>query len=122
MKVFVSWVNRHDSLKLFLITLVMIPYMRLVMTASGDLDPFCFAVFGGVTLCGVASYWLGNWKWILIPFLAILVEIAWAIPASLSDPNAMETPLSIVLEAPFWTGMPTLIGSGVGYLIKRANS
>jgi hypothetical protein len=49
----------------------------------------------------------------------MLVEIAWAIPVSLRDPNALESPFSIVLAAPFWTGIPTLIGAGVGYLIKR---
>lgn len=36
------------------------------------------------------------------------------------DSNAMETPLSIILEAPFWTGIPTVLGAGIGYLIKRA--
>ena len=55
------------------------------------------------------------------PFLAMLVELAWAIPASLRYPHAIETPLSLVLEAPFWTGIPACIGAGVGYPIKRGN-
>lgn len=116
-----TWVNRHDSVKLMLITLAMIPSMFVAVSSSNDPDPMLFIRLAGVTFCGVAAYWLGNWKWILIPVLAMLVEIAWAIPASLGDPNAMETPLSIVLEAPFWTGIPALIGAGVGYIIKRGN-
>lgn len=50
----------------------------------------------------------------------MLVEIALAIPASLRDPNALETPFSIVLEAPFWTGIPALLGAAIGYGLSRA--
>lgn len=117
----VQWVNRHDSVKLILITLAMFPVMRVAIAAANDLDPFFWVVLAGMALCAAAAYWLGNWKWLLIPLLAMLMEIVCAIPISLRDPNAMETPLSIVLEAPFWTGIPTLIGAGIGYLIKRAN-
>jgi hypothetical protein len=116
-----TWVNQHDAVKLLLITLVMIPVMGLAIATSNGLEPFVYIVLAGMALCGAAAYWLGNWKWILIPVLAMLVEIAWAIPAVLRDPDAMETPLSIVLESPFWSGLPALIGAGVGYLIKRAN-
>jgi hypothetical protein len=111
------WANRHDYAKLILITLAMIPVMLVVVATADDLS--WFLVLAGMALCAVAAYWLGNWKWILIPVLAMLVEIVCAVPAVMRDPNAGETPISIVLEAPFWTGLPALIGAGVGYLIKR---
>jgi hypothetical protein len=112
-----TWANRHDYTKLIVITLAMIPVMLLVVATADDLS--LFLVLAGVALCGVAAYWLGNWKWILIPVLAMLVEIVCAVPAVMRDPNAGETPISIVLEAPFWTGLPALIGAGAGYLFKR---
>jgi hypothetical protein len=56
--------------------------------------------------CGLAAYWLGNWKWIFIPVFAMLVEIACAVPIVMQDRSAPETSISIVLEAPFWTGAP----------------
>jgi hypothetical protein len=70
-------------------------------------------------LCAAAAYWLGNWKWIFIPLLTMLVEIACAVPAVMRAPQGGETPISIVLEAPFWTGIPALIGAGTGYLFKK---
>jgi len=121
MDAIVVWINRHDTVKLILIMLVMLPVMGWGITTSDGLEPFIYILLIGMALCGVAAYWLGNWKWCLIPLLAMLVEIAWAIPAALRDPNALETPVSIILEAPFWSGLPAFIGAGVGYLIKRAN-
>jgi hypothetical protein len=122
------WANRHDYAKLILITLVMIPVMFVAVAAaspelfSSTVSPELFGpvVLGGMALCGVAAFWLGNWKWILIPLLAMLVEIAFAVPVTMRVPNAVETPISVVLESPFWAGIPTLIGAGVGYLVKRA--
>ena len=121
------WAKGHDYAKLILITLVMLPVMFVaVAAASPDLfsstvspDLFGPVVLAGMALCGVAAFWLGNWKWILIPLLAMLVEIAFAVPVTLRVPNAGETPISVVLEAPFWAGIPTLIGAGVGYLCRR---
>jgi hypothetical protein len=111
------WVNHHDYAKLMLITLAMIPVMLLAVATADDLS--WFLVLAGMALCAVAAYWLGNWKWLLIPVLAMLVEIICAVPAVMRDPNTGETPVSIVLEAPFWTGLPALIGAGVGYLFRR---
>ena len=111
------WANRHDYAKLILTTLVMIPLMLMVVTTADNLN--WFLVLAGVALCAVAAYWIGNWKWIFIPVLAMLVEIVCAVPTVMRDPNAGETPISIILEAPFWTGLPALIGAGVGYLLKR---
>ena len=42
-----TWVNRHDAVKLLIITLLMIPVMRLSLTVSGDLDPFVYVGFLG---------------------------------------------------------------------------
>jgi hypothetical protein len=119
------WTNRHDYAKLILITLVMIPVIFVAVAAAAPdvfgsaVSPDLFApvVLAGMALCAVAAYWLGNRKWIFIPLLAMLVEIAIAIPVTMRDPNAVETPVSVVLEAPFWTGIPTFIGAGMGYLI-----
>ena len=51
----------------------------------------------------------------------MLVEIVCAIPAVMRDPSAGETPISSVLEAPIWTGLPALIGASAGYLFKRGS-
>ncbi|NTU84751.1 MAG: hypothetical protein HGA45_36205 [Chloroflexales bacterium] len=112
------WVNTHDSGKLLLIALAAIPVLLLAIFGPGA-SSASLALLVGMALCGVGAYWLGNWKWILIPLVVMLVEILIAIPLSLADPNPGETPISVILEAPFWTGIPALIGAGVGYGIKR---
>lgn len=117
-----SWVNRHDSVKLVLITLAMIPAMLVIIPNSDSSILFPFVTLIGIPFCGVVAYWLGNWKWICIPLIAMLVEIIVAIPIALRDPEALETPMSIVLEAPFWTGLPALLGAGFGYALKRGNT
>ena len=38
------------------------------------------------------------------------VEIMIGIPATVLHPDG-ETPVSLLLEAPFWTGLPALIGA-----------
>lgn len=114
-----AWVNQHDSAKLFVIWLGAIVVILSAITVSGS-ELFFLAMLVGVVLAGVGAFWLGNWKWIYIPLLAMLAEIVCAIPLSLSDPNAIETPLSIILEAPFWTGIPALLGAGLGYGVSRS--
>jgi hypothetical protein len=47
----------------------------------------------------------------------MLVFIVLAIPMVIQDPGTGETPFSIVLESPFWAGMPALTGALFGYLI-----
>ena len=39
MTILSTWVDRHDAVKLLIITLLMIPVMLLSLTVSGDLDP-----------------------------------------------------------------------------------
>jgi hypothetical protein len=122
-----EWANRHDYAKLILITLVMIPVMFVAVAAASSASDFSIVspdlfgsvMLGGMVLCALATFWLGNWKWTLIPLLAMLLEIAFAVPATMRAPNAGETPISVVLESPFWAGLPTLIGAGVGYLFKK---
>jgi hypothetical protein len=96
----------------------MIPLMLLAVSSS---DLLVSVMLLGMVLCGYAAYWLGNWKWLLIPVLAMLVEIACAVPLAIQDQTGGETPMSILLEAPFWTGLPTMIGASVGYMFKRGN-
>lgn len=114
----VQWVRQHDSGKLLLIALVAIPVLLLAIFGPGA-SSYSLALLAGLVFCGVGGYWLGNWKWILIPLVVMLVEILIAIPLTLVDPNAGESPISVILEAPFWTGIPALLGAGVGYGIKR---
>lgn len=116
-----QWVREHDSGKLLVIGLAAIPVILLAILASNG-QLFELVVVGGMICCGVGAYWLGNWKWILIPLVAMLAEIVIAIPFSLLDPNAVETPVSIVLESWFWAGVPAFIGAGVGYLIRRGSA
>lgn len=111
-----EWTHDHDSRKLIVIGLVMVPLMLAAISSD---DMLVAIMLLGIVLCGYAAYWLGNWKWIFIPVLAMLVEIVCAIPLVMRNQSGGETPISIVLEAPFWTGLPTLIGAGVGYAVKR---
>ena len=118
MNTIVTWANRSDARKLAVITLVMFLFM-LVGVALEDM--FLALILLGAVLCGYAAYWLGNWKWILLPLLAMLVEIICLVPVVMRDQGVGETPISVILEAPFWTGMPTFIGASCGYLMKRVN-
>jgi hypothetical protein len=113
------WVNHHDAAKLWVIALGAILVILSAIGASGS-ELFFLAVFVGVALAGAGAFWLGNWKWIFIPLVAMLAEIVCAVPLSLGDPEALETPLSIILEAPFWTGIPALVGAALGYGVSRA--
>lgn len=114
-----SYWRRNDGAKLLVIGLAMLLGMPVLIAAANGPNTFLAALALGLAACGLAGYWLGSWKWIFIPLLAMLAEIIFAIPLSLLDPQPVETPISIVLEAPFWTGLPALIGAGAGYLIRR---
>jgi hypothetical protein len=67
-------------------------------------------------LCAIGGYWLGG-RWFLVPLVAMAVEIAIAAPITLLAPDGGETPISVVLEAPFWTGMPAFLGALLGAII-----
>jgi hypothetical protein len=111
-----AWANRHDSAKLILITLVLIATM-LLAGAAGESALLLLLLITGMALCGVVAYWLGNWKWLLIPPLAMLVFIVLVVPAVMFDPSGGETPFSIVIESPFWAGLPAFLGAGAGMAI-----
>lgn len=68
------WANQHDWAKLLLISLALGVIMLLVEGMGESVFLFVL-LLSGITLCGVVAYWLGNWKWILIPLLAMLVFI-----------------------------------------------
>lgn len=116
-----KWSDRYDVVKLLYFTLALIPMMMLGIKVSDGLELFSLLALVGVVLCGVVAYWLGNWKWLFIPLLTMAVEIACAIPVALQDPHPLETPISIIAEAPFWTGLPALLGASVGYVLRRVS-
>jgi hypothetical protein len=93
-----------------------------VVIAGAVLGPpelFFFVLAIGIAFSGVAGFWLGA-RWLLVPLIAMGVEILIAAPATLVDPSAGETPISVVLEAPFWTGIPAFVGALVGGISRLA--
>ena len=112
------WANQHDWAKLLLMSLALVVIMILVQ-AVGENVLVLALMLSGIALCGVVAYWLGNRKWILIPLLAMLVFIILAVPAVMIFPGSGETPFSMVIESPFWAGLPALIGAGAGMGIHK---
>ena len=98
--------------KCLAIAVLMVPVMLWVLFTDGEAFPLVLAYGLGVSALG--GFALGGWKWLLVPVLAMAVELAFAIPATLLDPGGGETPVSVILEAPFWTGLPALIGAAIG--------
>ena len=90
-----------------------------VVIAGVLLYPEACLFFVALGLVGsiVAGYWLGSRSWFLVPIVAMGIEIAIGIPATLVHPDG-ETPISVVLEAPFWTGVPSLIGALIGGALR----
>jgi hypothetical protein len=80
-------------------------------------DLFLVVLATGIGFSAIAGYWLGA-RWFLVPLVAMAAEIVIAVPATLLDPTGGETPISVVLEAPFWTGLPALVGALFGGLIR----
>lgn len=111
-----TWANHNDARKLVLFTLTMLPLMLIGVVSE---DGFLPIILLEAVLCGYMAYWLGNWKWLFLPLLAMGVEIVCLLPGAMQGSGAGETPFSIILEAPFWAGIPTLIGASIGYLAKR---
>ena len=116
MNTFALWANRHDSAKLLVIALILLPTMFLAGLVGESLL-FLVLLLGGMVLCGIGAYWLGNRKWLFIPLLAMLVFIILAVPATIGDPSSGETPFSMIIESPFWAGLPALIGASVGIAV-----
>lgn len=80
-------------------------------------EAFLFFSVLGLVGCVVAGYWLGPRAWFIVPLVAMGTEIAIGIPATLFHSDG-ETPISVILEAPFWTGMPSLIGAMIGAALR----
>lgn len=111
--------------KILVIAALMAPVMLWVLLTNGRAVPFVppevlsllflpVAAYG-FGVCALGGYWLGGRvRWLLVPLLAMGIELAFAIPMTLADPTGGETPFSVVLEAPFWTGAPALVGAMLG--------
>ena len=82
-------------------------------------EAFLFFLALGLLACVAAGFWRGSRAWFLVPLVAMGIEIAIGIPATLVYPDG-ETPISVVLEAPFWTGLPSLIGALMGAALRAA--
>ena len=76
-------------------------------------DAFPFFLILGLIVCVVAGFWLGPRAWFLVPLVAIGIEILIGVPTTVLYPDG-ETPISVVLEAPFWAGIPSLVGALIG--------
>ena len=93
------------------LTAVVIPGVLLIP------DAFLLFLTLGLIVCALAGYWLGMPACLLVPLVAMGVEILIGIPATLMQPGG-ETPVSVILEAPFWTGVPSLIGALIGASLR----
>jgi hypothetical protein len=96
---------------------LLVPVMFWVLFSDGRYYSLVLAY--GVGICALGGFWLGGRKWLLVPLLAMAVELIFAIPATIGDPTGGETPISVILEAPFWTGLPAFVGASIGALVRR---
>jgi ABC-type proline/glycine betaine transport system permease subunit len=119
MEALLQWASQHDwrKLLLFVPTALLIMILGAVVMALADSWIVIVGV-GGMVVCGMFGYWLGSWKWLFIPVLAMLAEIMVALPLILAAPGAVEGPVSVVLEAPFVIGFPAWLGAGVGCAVR----
>lgn len=111
--------------KALVIAALLVPVMLWVIFTGGGPDGFPLVLAYGLVVSALGGFVLGGWKWLLVPLLAMGVELVFAIPATLLGPGGGETPISVILEAPFWTGIPALFGAGIGTTVRwlyHANS
>jgi hypothetical protein len=116
----IAWVNGHDPAKLLIIAIGTVPMILVAISGSDAI--VLVLLLAAAAIWGGGGYWVGNRTWLLIPLVAMAVEIAIAIPFTLADSHAEETPLSVIVEAPFWTGIPALLAAWVGQRLKRARA
>jgi hypothetical protein len=100
-----------------LLTIAALSALAITGALLGPPDLFVVIVGVGIAVSAIGGYWLGA-RWYLVPLVVMGVEIVIGIPATLLDPTAGETPVSVVLEAPFWTGLPSFVGALVGGIIR----
>jgi hypothetical protein len=103
-------------LRFRLATIAVLSASAIVAVLQSPSEVFFFVLALGMAFSALGGYWLGA-RWFLVPLVAMAVEIAIAVPITLIAPYAGETPISVVLEAPFWTGMPAFIGALFGAAI-----
>ena len=82
-----------------------------------DENGFVFVAIAGLIVWGLAGFWVGAPACFVLPLVAMAVEIAIFIPATLIHP-VEETPFSVVVEAPFWAGAPSLIAATIGGALR----
>jgi hypothetical protein len=100
-----------------LLTIAGLSAIAIAGALLGPREMFAVIAGLGVAVSAIGGYWLGA-RWFLVPLVAMGVEIVIGVPATLLDPSAGETPISVVLEAPFWTGLPALVGAVVGGIVR----
>jgi len=100
-----------------LLTIAGLSALAIAGVLVGPPDMFLFVLATGIGLSAIAGYWVGA-RWFLVPLVAMGVEIVIAVPATLLAPTGGETPISVVLEAPFWTGTPAFVGALVGCIVR----
>jgi hypothetical protein len=102
-----------------LLTIAGLSALAIAGALLGPPDMFMFLVIAGLGMAvsAIGGYWLGA-RWFLVPLVVMGVEIVIGVPATLLDPTAGETPIGVVLEAPFWTGLPVFVGALVGGIVR----
>ena len=100
-----------------LLTIAGLSALAIAGALLGPPDMFLIVVGLGMAVSAIGGYWLGA-RWFLVPLVVMGVEIVIGVPATLLDPTAGETPISVVLEAPFWTGLPAIVGALVGGIVR----
>ncbi len=114
-----KWLRALDSWrlrgKLLLIAGLTVPV--IVALFLTDERGFPFVAVLGLTLWAVAGFWIGTPGFLVVPLVAMAVEIAIGIPATVIH-SVGESPVSVVLEAPFWAGMPSLIAATIGGALR----
>jgi hypothetical protein len=100
-----------------LLTIAGLSALAIAGALLGPPEMFVVIVGLGMAVSAIGGYWLGA-RWYLVPLVVMGVEIVIGIPATLLDPSAGETPISVVLEAPFWTGLPSLVGALFGGIVR----
>jgi hypothetical protein len=89
----------------------------IVALFLADEQGFPLVAVLGLTLWALAGFWIGTPAFLLVPLVAMAVEIAIGIPATLIHPVG-ESPVSVILEAPFWAGVPSLIAASIGGALR----
>lgn len=105
------------ALRAKLLTIAGLSVLAIAGVLLGPPDMFLVIAGLGMAVSAIGGYWLGA-RWFLVPLVVMGVEIVIGVPTTLLDPTAGETPISVVLEAPSWTGLPAFDGALVGGIVR----